>query len=189
MKNHGFSLLELVVIVAIVSILLAITHLNFNEMQRKENTKADLTKITTTIRTAQMACITQSRTGILVLGNNSFTASLYTTEALETPPIISLSGAGMPNMPTPTPNPIPVPGEVAPLITLTEHLSNPTQNFTTIYIDRKGWPYSIDPDTNQPSYNAIALCFNNNAIVIHGNQQMTGKLPEGKNCKPEEVVF
>lgn len=189
MKNHGFSLVELVVIIAIIGILLAITHLNFNEMQRKENTKADMVKISTTIRSAQMACITQSRTGILVLGNRAFTANLYSTTALETPPIISLTGVGMPNMPVPTPNPTPTPGEAPALITNSENLSNNTQDFITFYIDRRGLPYSTDPDTNMPNYSHIALCFNGNAIVLNGNQHLFGKLPAGKDCKPEEVEF
>lgn len=52
-KNHGFSLVELVIIVAIIGILLSITHLNFTEMHRKERTKADIVKVQTTIRSAQ----------------------------------------------------------------------------------------------------------------------------------------
>lgn len=190
MKNHGFSLVELVVIVAIIGILLSITHLNFTEMHKKERTKADIAKVQTTIRSAQMACITQSRTGILVLGDGSFTASLYSTDSLAVPPVFSLSGSARPNMPVPNPTPGPTPAnQTPPLVTVTEQLSNPTQGYKTIYVDRRGFVYFTDPDTNLAVYSPVALCFNGNAVVINGNQLTSGTLPEGKDCKPEEVIF
>lgn len=191
MKRNGFSLVELIVILAIVSILLGITHLHFSEMSKKENIKADLTKIMGIIRETQVTCQTQGRTAILVMGDNAMTSSMYLQEALTSPPVVSLTGVGMPNMPVPDPlptapgDPVPAP----PLITSTVSLKSQTQGYTTIYVDRRGFVYSTDEDTNEPTYAAIAVCFSGNAVVINGNQLTTGTLAAGKECKPSEVTL
>lgn len=190
MKNNGFSLVELIVILAIVSILLGITHLHFSEMAQRENIKADLKKITGIIRETQVTCQTQGRTAILVMGDNAVTSSMYLQEALTSPPVVSLTGIGMPNMPVPDDLPI-APGDpvpAPPLITSTVNLKSQTQDYTTIYVDRRGLVYSIDEDTKEPTYDPIAVCFSGNAVVINGNQLTTGILAAGKACKPSEVM-
>lgn len=190
MKKNGFSLVELIVILAIVSILLGVSHLHFSEMTKKENIKADLAKIIGLIRETQITCQTQGRTAILVMGDNAVTSSMYLQEALSTPPVFSLTGVGMPNMPVPDPLPT-TPGDPAPappLITSTVNLKNQTQGYTTFYADRRGYLYSIDEDTNEPTHVPLALCFSGNAVVINGNQFTTGTIAPGKECKSSEIV-
>lgn len=190
MKKNGFSLVELIVILAIVSILLGITHLHFSDMSKKENIKADLTKITGIIRETQVICQTQGRTAILVMGDNAVTSSMYLQEALSTPPVISLAGVGMPNMPVPDSPPV-APGDptpAPPLITSMVNLKTQTQNYTTFYVDRRGFVYSTDEVTKEPTYGSIALCFSGNALVIDGNSLVTGTIADGKECKPSEVT-
>lgn len=173
MKNCGFSLIELVVIIAIMGTLLAIGHLNFSEMQKKENAKSDINKIIALLRGAQVNVQTQSRTGIIILGDNKLVANLYTTTALSTPPVISLSGAGTPAIPSKESFPVSS-TEAPPLITETLNLKNKTQDYTTFYIDRRGLFYSIDPDTDEPTYNPITLNFSGLSIQIYGNQIIGG---------------
>lgn len=190
MKTNGFSLVELIVILATVSILLGISHLHFSEMTKKENLKADLAKITGLIRETQVTCQTQGRTAILVVGDNAVTSSMYLQEALSTPPVFSLAGVGIPVMPVPDSMPT-TPGDptpAPPLITSTVNLKNQTQGYITFYVDRRGFVYSIDEDTKQPTYDPIAVCFSGNAVVISGNQLTTGTITSGKECKPSEVV-
>jgi len=185
MKNQGFSLIELLVVIAIAATLMAITHLNFSEMQKKENVKADLVKITTMIRDAQVTCQTQKRAAMIVIGNNTVNASMYFEESVSTPITASLAGVGMPNAPVPDPPIVPLgPNDAPLLITKSVNLSTATQDFTTIKVDRRGYVFSGDND-----YSPLAICFSGNAVTVNGNQIRTGKLPEGKDCKPEEVVY
>jgi len=185
MKNQGFTLIELVVVIAIAATLMTIAHLNFSEMQKKENIRADQVKIITMIRDAQHTCQTQKRAAMIVIGDNTITADMYLEESVSTPIVATLAGVGRPNAPLPDPPIVPLgPNDAKPLITKSIKLYSNTQGFTTIRVDRRGYVFSGDND-----YSPVAICFSGNAVTINGNQIQSGKLPEGRDCKPEEVIY
>lgn len=178
MKNHGFTMTEIIITIALISIISAIAAPNFIEMRKREDAKADMMKIFNTIRQAQMDCITQARTGIIVFGNSRITSNLYQTTEVETLPIIEFTTTSEPTMPTAT-----------SLVSSTSIFHANPVNFTNFYVDRRGLLYYTDPDTKLPKYDVITLCLDGRATVISGNQIRTGFIQAGKDCKAEEVVF
>ena len=79
-SNRGFSIVELVVVIAIISTLLGIVSINFHSWQRKSQIDRQTRELHTDINTARLTAVHTKRRQSIVLNPNSYTLKNYSSE-------------------------------------------------------------------------------------------------------------
>jgi prepilin-type N-terminal cleavage/methylation domain-containing protein len=79
MNRSGFSLIELLTVIAVIGILLTIGTLNFNAYQRKAQIERQTTELYSMIMTARLGAMQQKRKTALVLGPKQITYKNYSS--------------------------------------------------------------------------------------------------------------
>ncbi len=81
MKQHGFSLVELVLIVAIIGTLLSIAALEFSKMNRKSGLESQVKKMYADLMTAKLDAMRNRKKHLVSLGANQYTIRNYSSAA------------------------------------------------------------------------------------------------------------
>ena len=79
MSNKGFSLVELLIIIALMGILLAFATLNFNAWQRKYNIDGQVKEMVADFAEARMTAIHRKSNVMIALDTNQYVFRVYTT--------------------------------------------------------------------------------------------------------------
>jgi prepilin-type N-terminal cleavage/methylation domain-containing protein len=74
MKRNGFSLVEMLAVLAIISIILAISTLQFNQMTRKANIEAQTRMLYADLMTVRTQALLQKRDRLTTFSSTLFTA-------------------------------------------------------------------------------------------------------------------
>ena len=80
-NRQGFSIVELVVVIGIISILLTITTLSFNSWLVKHNMEAQVRTMATDFNEIRMRALTTKKRYRVAFGANSYTFRSYSSEA------------------------------------------------------------------------------------------------------------
>lgn len=97
MNNSGFSIVELVLVIGIISILLGIATFAFHNWQVKSNVEAQVRKMATDINDIRIRALTTKQRHSIVLNQNNYTFQSYSTEDIpkcsgSTPGGVTISG-------------------------------------------------------------------------------------------------
>jgi type IV fimbrial biogenesis protein FimT len=83
MSSHtGFSLVELLVVIVLISTLLTVATLNFHDMQVKSNVESQVRNMATDINEIRLRALTMKQRHTIVLNKNSYTFQSYSTEEM-----------------------------------------------------------------------------------------------------------
>ncbi|QOX79207.1 prepilin-type N-terminal cleavage/methylation domain-containing protein [Trichlorobacter lovleyi] len=80
MSNRGFSLTELIVVIALISIMLAVVTLNFNDWQVKYNIEAQVKEMLTDLTDVRSRAISTKQQHRVILNPTSYTFRRYSSE-------------------------------------------------------------------------------------------------------------
>jgi type IV fimbrial biogenesis protein FimT len=78
-KNFGFSLIEVLVVIAIISVLAGLATLAFNSWNRKVNVEAQVRKMATDISELRIRSLTSKQRHNIVLNKTGYNFQSYTT--------------------------------------------------------------------------------------------------------------
>lgn len=185
MDRRGFSLMEVIIVVAIIGILAAIAIPNYGAWMRKENARACMVAMTCELRNAQMITQTQKRNCAVVTGGSAMVTTAVDSSSLLIIPEYPLKQVAVPTMPT------------VPLSEVSRTaipLKATTSGYTTIYTDSRGLFYYMSEDVPPvQKYDPFAICVQfqdsglPNSIVVNGNSIRVGTLPTGSACEVSNV--
>ncbi len=79
MRNRGFSLVEMLVVIAIIGIILSIAIPNYNSTMTKTNMEKETKELHSTIVNARLAAMQNKQPGALYLGPSQYVYKVYTS--------------------------------------------------------------------------------------------------------------
>ena len=85
MKNHGFSLIELLIVIALIGILLAIAVPNYNETMTKTKIEAQTKELHSASTNARLAALQNKQLSSIKLSPTSYVFGVYTGSDYSTP--------------------------------------------------------------------------------------------------------
>ena len=80
MKRHGFTLVEVLLVIVVMAIVLTIATLNFPSMLGKANTEKQAGEILSKITTTRLNAMQKKQRSLLMLGPNQFTYKTYSSD-------------------------------------------------------------------------------------------------------------
>lgn len=160
-SERGFSLIELIVIIAIISLLLSIATLDFSSWQKKYNIESQTKAMLTDITEARLQAMHRKNSVTITLNTNLYIFRRFSSS-----------------------------GDAAGTIFMTKQLKYPVQRFTSgaltnfsntvLTIDERGYLGSNDYLTIAVAPNQTGASLN--CLSVHGSQTNIGKI-NGANCE------
>ena len=79
MKSNGFTLVEIIVVIAIMAIVLSVATLNFKDMKGKADTEKQIRELQADITTARLNAMQNKQRSALMLGPKHYIYKTYTS--------------------------------------------------------------------------------------------------------------
>lgn len=80
MKNRGFTLIELIIVMGLIGILLAIASINFSDWTRKSNIERQTREILTDLNTARLDSVFRKQRHAIICQPNSYIMKRYSSQ-------------------------------------------------------------------------------------------------------------